>query len=576
MEDTVKIKTDPLVQRLIKERDVALEFQQRKHDHWNENYTLYRDFVPTNRLTQRQPVNFPIMKETGKTWLSKIDEQPTILFESLDKSDKGKQKELVVNEVWDDDYKRMKLDILDILEKKIVYLQARTIKKLNFIDGQMETDILDPYDFLVDPKAPPLYLELARYAVHTHIFRTLRDIIADNKYDDKAKNKLKEYLDSDDAVVKIEKAVDAKREKDDRLGVLGVKNFDDFGAGDVIVELNEFYTNLWDETTKKFIRYLITVAVDNIILLKKPLKEVIGVEFYPFVSWADDLDLNDFWSDGPGDQVRTPNKILNIWLSQWLENRTLRNYGMVFYDSNKINALSFDPKPFGQYGIPVPDGKTLDQVLKNVEIPNLGNTVNDLEYIVRMIEKATGVTSTEKGVSEKKQITLGEVQINLGESAERRQGISKMYNPAWIEYAQKWYEMKKANTPSTLKTKLHKKGRSSEAGMFELEVRPSDWISEKGYRILAMSSSEQEADKVTAFQKMMAIAREFPTNKVLQKIAKRRMLEIGNLTSDEMKEVMDEEEKGIEVPDIPAGPPTGAPTGAPIALPPGPRVPLPA
>jgi hypothetical protein len=36
----------------------------RRHDQWTTNDRLYRDTVITNRLTQRQIVNVPLMKAT--------------------------------------------------------------------------------------------------------------------------------------------------------------------------------------------------------------------------------------------------------------------------------------------------------------------------------------------------------------------------------------------------------------------------------------------------------------------------------------------------------------------------------
>ena len=65
--------TDEMV-RLQKEKKAAIELQERKHDDWNDNYELYRNKVRINRLTQRQAVNIPLMKETVKTLLSKIDD----------------------------------------------------------------------------------------------------------------------------------------------------------------------------------------------------------------------------------------------------------------------------------------------------------------------------------------------------------------------------------------------------------------------------------------------------------------------------------------------------------------------
>lgn len=73
------------------------KFRERRHPQWTENYELYRDTVITNRLSQRQSVNVPLMKETIKTILANIDDAPDLYFENLDND---KQKELFMNEYW--------------------------------------------------------------------------------------------------------------------------------------------------------------------------------------------------------------------------------------------------------------------------------------------------------------------------------------------------------------------------------------------------------------------------------------------------------------------------------------------
>ena len=68
----------PLMERLQFEKKAGIELELRKHVDWEDNYLLYRNKVKTNRLTQRQAVNIPLMKETIKTMLYRIDDAPNI------------------------------------------------------------------------------------------------------------------------------------------------------------------------------------------------------------------------------------------------------------------------------------------------------------------------------------------------------------------------------------------------------------------------------------------------------------------------------------------------------------------
>src|SRR5882672_7088304 len=85
-------------------------FRERRHNQWTLNYSLSRDTVIVNRLTQRQSVNVPYMKKTLKTYLTQTNWPVDNYYE-----DKGndKQKELFLNAYWDDCVERLRLDILE-------------------------------------------------------------------------------------------------------------------------------------------------------------------------------------------------------------------------------------------------------------------------------------------------------------------------------------------------------------------------------------------------------------------------------------------------------------------------------
>lgn len=87
----------PAMQKLQDEKKAGIELQARKHEDWNDNCELYRNKVKTNRLTQRQAVNIPLMKETIKTLLSKIDDAPNVDWKNYD-GEEGK--EIVYQEIW--------------------------------------------------------------------------------------------------------------------------------------------------------------------------------------------------------------------------------------------------------------------------------------------------------------------------------------------------------------------------------------------------------------------------------------------------------------------------------------------
>lgn len=553
-----------LLIKLKKEKDAAIKSQKRRHEAWEEIYALYRDIVETNELTQRQEVNIPIMKETKKTLLSRIDDPPDVVFDCLETGPAGREKEIVLNEKWKDDFEQLNFEGIDILEKNNVLLFGRTHKILNFIVGRVKVTVPHRLDVVVDPKTSSLDIETAKYIVRLHIWRSLREILADPKYLQEGKDELKKHLQGSgeeaEGIIKFHKdATQESREK--TLKDLGIDNFDDLFAYDTEVELNEHFTLIWESGKKKFVRYVVVVAAESAILYKKTLKDTLGVEFWPLTSWADDIETDDYWNDGMGDIVRTPNKIANAYYSALLESWIYRGLGMSWYlPIAGYDPTTFEPEPFGQYPAPlIPDGRggflSVEQVVKQMEIPALDANLVGIDFLIKLVERATAATAIEKGVAEKRQITLGEVQELIARASERIVSIAKFYRRGWKEFAWKWRALYEANASSKSPFKLYKKG--AKGGYFEKTIYPKDWVSKKGYREKVMSSAEQESEKNKEFAELIFLQKQYQNNPAVQKIVRKRMLEKFNLTPDEMRDI-EEAEKQI-IPGEETVPPTASP-----------------
>ena len=534
---------DDLIIRLVAEKKVATDFQERRHEQWNENYELYRNKVKTNRLTQRQAVNIPLMKETVKTLLSKIDDPPDMSFQDLDGDT---EKEIVCQEMWESDIDRINFEGIDLQDKKTVLLYGRGTIKLNFIDGQFEADPLDAFDVPFDPLMNPMDIETARFIIHQNIFRSLKEVLADKRYSKEGKKTLESYILKGEGLIQSGEAKEQLDQQRERLEAMDVekKDFDELPAGTVLLNLTEHYTLVWDKKTKKFIRYVVVYVNDKIRLMAKPLKEVIGVEFWPFVSWVEDFETQDIYPDAVADLVRVPNKILNIWFSQMTENRTLKNFNMSWYDATieGFQPQTYEPGPGRMLPAPGDPNKTI----KAVEVPGLEDTMPVINFLIGLVEKGSAVTALDKGVSEKKQITLGEVEILVGKAMERVTTIAKMYRRARKELAQKWYKIVESNVSNGGTTTLYKS--SSKGKIWPKTVKPSDWKSKTGYRVKAVSSVEQEVEDTEALKRHMAVKAYFPDNVPLNRILQKKMLEILKLSVDELREIEEFEKKRESIP----------------------------
>ena len=232
-----------LEERFREEKRAAREYQERRHDDWKENYELYRNSVRTNQLTQRQAVNVPLMKETVKTLLSKIDDAPMIDW----KEKSGDEfKEIVMQEKWNQWIKDVNAEGVDIQDKKVALMYGRPHKKLNWVDGGVTLTTLDPYDLVIDPMTDPLDIETAGYVVHQNIFRTLRQILANPRYTAEGKRQLKKHMSGEAGIVQSGQNLEQWQAKMERLEAMGVEDTDfaNFSEGDQIVSLTEHITQL--------------------------------------------------------------------------------------------------------------------------------------------------------------------------------------------------------------------------------------------------------------------------------------------------------------------------------------------
>lgn len=532
------------LQMLTNNKDEGYNYRERRQQDWKENYTLYRDRVSINRLIQRQSVNVPLMKQTIRTLLKDVDDMPVLYFENLDND---KEAETFKNEYWKYTAEHNNLDLQDIVDKRQVFLYGRSFDQWQIVDGKVKVTVQDPEDMLVSRFMNPFDLNSSRYLIHTHIFVPLSTLKLNKDYDQMKVKKLETWFATEQGIVKNDDNKRSLTEKNKKLSDMGVTDIESPVTGETWVELSLHFVYR-EEAGEEEQLYLYVEAENQQILMKKKLEEVIGTtsdhyfrNHFPYVSWADDLERQDFWSDGIADIVRTPNKVLNAWFSQLVENRTLRNFGMHYYDttaSETFQPQTFDPIPWGWYGVP---GKPTD-IIQKVDIPDLTESLDEMQYVVQMLEKATGATATQQGATAERQITLGEVQLALGEAKERIKGMSKFYTPAWKQRGELFIKLLEAGSDKLDAVKIYKKGRNTN-DIYAREITPNDWKSKSGYRCKVWSQDEKNQADTQSLQKLNAAKVNMPGNVKLDEVFKRKLLEFADLTPDEVNAIMEIEQE---------------------------------
>ncbi len=508
-------------------------YRERRQEDWLENYTLYRDKVSINRLTQRQSVNIPLMKQTVQTLLKDVDDMPVLFFENLDND---KESQVFENEYWKWTVEKNNLSVQDIVDKKQVFLFGRSFVQMQIVDGRILFTVQDPQDILVDRYTDPTNIDMARFLIHTHIFMPLSAIVANEDYDQEAVAELVKFFENEEGIIKAAENEQMAVEKNRKMQDLGLTDAEDPVLGETYVELTLHFVMRPEglaDGEEQF--YLYVEADDQVILQKAPLEEVIGTtkdnywrDHLPYNTWASDVERQDFWSDGVGDIMRTPNKVANSWWSQLVENRTLRNFGMNYYDGTagdgEFSPQTFNPQPWGWYKMPGDPNK----VVKRVDIPDLSESLDELEFLIRTTEKATGATATQQGEVAQRNITLGEVELALGEAKERVKGMSKFYTPAWQERDEKFLKLIEAAPEKLDAVTIYKSGRETDT-VFSRDIGPKDWMTEAGYRVKVWSQDEKDAQDSEELQLLNAAVVTMPGNLKLWEIYQPKLLDFAKL-----------------------------------------------
>jgi hypothetical protein len=560
-----QLTIDQISKNLIADRF----WRERRHTQVTSNYELYRDTVIINRLTQRQSVNVPYMKKTLKTYLTQTNWPVDNYYEN---KSNDKQGELFLNAYWEECVDRLKIDILEELDRKQEWLYGRSWMKLNILGGWFHMEVIDWFDVLVDRYVNPWDIQTAKRITHVGIYRSISQLELNPLYDKTAIMELRKFFATEAGLIQAGQNALIVADRSQRMLDMGVPDVLNPILGETYVELNEMQVKVWDPDEKREVVVVVVTANANQILMQKPLEEILGINQFTWASWAGDVERTDVYSDGGADSVRGLNLVANARWSQKVENGTLVNYGMNFYDSTAKEGwtpVGYDPAPFGFYPLP---GKPSD-VLQNVAIPEMEDVFNELNFIDEEIQGVSGATALESGDPDPNnggaQQTAQELQLLAQKAEARAKNVSKYHKRYWEDIGNLFVALVMANGETMTAPKLHKKGPSGK--YYPKTVNLKNTYSKDGYKVKVGSKADKESDALQMIQKLQVATAQFPQNVPLQNIFKEKTLDWLDLTPEEMKEVMAyEDQPKPMLPGVPGAPPGGPPNPAgrtPIQIP---------
>ncbi len=509
---------------------------------WNTNYRNFRNKSVLDRLTQTQNVSDTITATAINVAAANMDEYTDTKITYYDGFGEDDQRTLFINKIWEQTQKK-KMIIKDRIDKKQCLLYGRSFYKVNIVGGRIEIDNVDPYDIEIDPFCKKSDIQTARYIIHKNIRVPLGELFKDDRLNKEKIALIKKAKEEGITNEPVNICSEDQARSLEPLREVGYNITEDDYNDSNIVEVWEDYRKETDLEGNTKIR--LYILCEGQCLFSGDLREILypllpedREDFYPFTSWAYNIEGKDIWSKGLADDIRALHQIRSVLLSQNVQNAVLNNLGMIAYDQTA--AEDYDPspiipQPFGF--IPVP-GKPAE-VIQRLEVVRNPLDISLMNYLENQANAVSATPSQVQGVAEKGVATLGEAEII-------QQNIQKRLSDAAVEYSinmenvvKIWADILMYN-PNLADITIRAIVGSN---TYEETVDPRDLMSEKGCEVVVTNSFDKEKDDLTALQKMAAISKTFANNSAYQDILKSKMLRILNLSSEEVTKIMDEEDR---------------------------------
>lgn len=424
-----KADRDAIVTQAISEIQFARQYKQGKIKNWQKNEDMYYGRkIPTE--DSRANVDLGRMQEFVHTLLSKIDN--ALIFKFTKRKSSQLKRVERLNSLRASDAQRDDWDMKDIVGKKQAIIYGRAIYSY-FADSQdgyaPHLSNVDVYDFLIDPSAGGLDVEIARYMGDYGVILSRDDMkqgVKDGTYLTYEVNELLrgEYGNVD---MTSQEETNKQNRTYDQNTTTSQKQISD---------KDKFKFWRW-VTTYEGERYYLVLQekIGSAIRIQK-LAEVFESNLWPYWSYAAFPDLTEFWTPSYCDYVR------EIFMAQSVTvNQALDNSEQINKPQRKVNIGAFENLSELKYKknglIKVKADFDMDKAYQVVVTPQIDTPLKLFAALEGIQEKASGVTAGSKGVADEE----GKVGIydgNQAAVADRFGLLNKSYSFGYKRFAKLW------------------------------------------------------------------------------------------------------------------------------------------
>lgn len=418
--------------RLYK-RDVVREWQKNEdilNDRVAKNQHSAKSLNSTRKDRQTRS-HVALHKATGfvQTILSKIDTPLSFKFQAIHEGDQNPAK--LLNALLEADSDSGNWDFKDLLGKKYAIIYGRAIYMTYATsdkDGyQSHLELVDPYDFLIDPSAGGLTLQNARYCGAFNLEYDRYELEEGLKAGRFLRNEVNELI---SGVGNNNENTQEEEDKENRYEYLAHKQKDKEKFDPDLFQFWNWYT------TYKGERYYVVLSENSGVAIRiEKLSDITKSDLFPFWSYATFPDASEFWTESFVSIAREVFMAQNVSINQMLDNANKINNPQRAVDVGSIlDETELRYKPNGK--IRFRNGTDVNSALQVLETPAIDTPLAVYETLENIVQLITGVTGAVQGVAEEEKV--GIYEGNISATADRFNLLNKSYANGYKQFAVLW------------------------------------------------------------------------------------------------------------------------------------------
>jgi len=427
---TIDIITD----QAITEIEFDRQYKQGKIPNWQEIEDYYYG-VKKKSSESRANIDLAQMQEFVHTLLSKIDDP--LVFKFVKRKEAQLQRVNRLNALRTIDHQKDEWDIKDIVGKKQGIMYGRAIY-FYYADShkgyKAHLENTDVYDFLIDPAAGGIDVELANHLGRYGVVFTRKELKADTKKKAENRSFIKSAVDellsgTGNNTDETQEEVN-KRPRTYGQNTLADKELD---------SPDKFKFWQWF-TTYKGKRYCLImtekgascIKINELTDLFTPTKDC-PLSAWPVWTWAAFPDMTEFWTPSYCDYAIELFMAENTSINQMMDNHEAINKPQKVVDVSAIKDMS--KLKYRKDGvIPVKEGVDARQAVQFLQIPSIRTPIDVFNLLVSIQEKASGVTAGAKGVADEEG-KVGIYEGNQMAEADRFGLLNKSYSYGYRRFS---------------------------------------------------------------------------------------------------------------------------------------------